>query len=86
MPNHRSFPNPFRFYFNHSRVLAPARNLYRQAEDWTDYAYAVGYLIFLFAMLLLGALTLPPAFIHALGAAAIVVILVRLVWQYLLAP
>jgi len=84
MLNNRSFPNPLRFYFNHSQLLAPARNLYRQAEDWTDYACVIGYLVFLAAMLYWAATTFSMSFLIGLGGFAITVILIRLGCQYLL--
>ena len=83
MSIHDDFLKPLRFIWNHSQLLAPARQIAEDAEDWTDRACAVGYLVLLGCLLYGMAIAFSWTAILSLGALAIVVILVRIAIQRL---
>ena len=78
MPNKNVFFTPFRFVYHRSQLLAPARQILEDAEDWTDYACAAFYLVLLLAVLYGLAVSLSTEFMLAVGAFAVTVILARI--------
>lgn len=79
MPNENPRLNPLQFIWKHSRLLEPARTLTEQAEDWTDLACAVGYLVLLVYLVHGMAVTFSWSSILGLGGIAAAIIAVRLV-------
>jgi hypothetical protein len=79
----KGFAAPFSLVWNYSNLLAPARNMIREAEDWTDYACAAFWIVFVFTVLSFFAYHLSGEFILQLGAFAVTLVLVRLAWHYL---
>jgi hypothetical protein len=83
MPNKESRLKPLHFLWSHSQLLQPARTLTEQAEDWTDLACAVGYLVFLVYLVHGVAVTFSWSSIFGLGGIAAAIIVTRLVIRHL---
>lgn len=79
----KGFLAPFSLVWNCSNVLAPARNMIEQAEDWTDYACAAFWIVFISTILLFFAYHLSMEFILQVGAVAVAIVTVRLAWHHL---
>jgi hypothetical protein len=78
MTNKNVLFTPFRFVYQHSQLLAPARQILEDAEDWTDYVCAAFYLVLLIAVLYGLAVSLSTEFMLAVGGLAVTVILARI--------
>jgi hypothetical protein len=78
MPNHYPFSRLLRLLWDRSQLIAPARVIVEEAEDWTDYAAGSFYLAILFAVIYCGAVTFSTESILGLGAVAAAIFLVRI--------
>lgn len=68
---------PFRFAWNYSDLLAPARMLMSGAKGAGDHALAAGYLVAMSTVVYWAAVTLSWTTMFGLGAVAMSVILLR---------
>ena len=74
---------PFSLLWKYSGLLAPARNIIREAEHWSDYVAAVIYIIVAFGVLLLLAIYLSTEFVYTLLAIAVALVVIKYAWYYL---
>ena len=79
----KAFIAPFSLLWNYSNLFAPARNIIRQAEHWSDYvaaaiyiAAAIGFLIFL------GSILSTQIMVTAIAVLGIIVI-IKYAWYFL---
>lgn len=79
----RGFLAPFSFVWNHSNLMAPARNIIHEGEHWTDYACAAAYVLFVFGALLLLAFHVTMDTILVIGGVAAAVVVLKYAWYYL---
>lgn len=79
----KGFVAPLAFYWNHSNVLAPARNIIREGGHWTDYLCAAIYLVLLNAVFLLAAHKLSTEFLLSVAALLAIVVALKYAWHYL---
>jgi hypothetical protein len=83
MPIWKGFLFPFSLIWKYSNVLTPARNMVEKAEDWTDYACAAFWIVFVFSVIFFFAYQLSTQFILQLGAVAAALVTVKLAWYHL---
>lgn len=75
------FLKPFRFIWNRSQLLAPARTILEEAEDWTDAACVAGYVVLAVFLLYVAAISFSLEFLLALGRFAVAAVLLRIAFD-----
>ena len=78
----KAFTAPFTLVWNYSNVLAPAQNIIKEAQHWSDYVAAVLYLGIAFGVLGFLAIDLSTEFVFTL--LAILAVLVAAKYAYYL--
>ena len=77
MPKLPHIPNPFRFIYEHSQLLAPARFMLEDAEDIMDYVLVVIYLLTVLLLLYVIGFLLTPKSMLIIGSTCVIVIAIR---------
>jgi len=77
MSKQHRIPNPFRFIYEHSHLLTPARYMLEDAEDFMDYLLVFIYLLTVLLLLYVTGLLLTPKAMLAVGTTCVIVIAIR---------
>jgi hypothetical protein len=78
MSKQHRFPNPFRFIYKHSGILAPARELIEDPEDAGDYVLAGLYVVVAFACIGVVSMLIP---LKVMGV-TIVTLIILIAFQF----